>query len=57
MVNLIIYLVNEPVVIDTSCPIETINGLLDIYDSINDELLWLYPFAWAVIVVRKVFFV
>lgn len=58
MVNLIVYLAYEPTAIETNtCPVEVINGLLGIYDLINDELLWLYPFAWAVIVVRKIFFV
>ena len=40
-----------------TCPETTINGLISIYNSINNDLLWIYPFAWAVVIVRKIFLV
>lgn len=45
----------NPNLIDTTCPTEVLQALTLFFDSYNDELLWLYPFAWAVILVRKIF--
>lgn len=40
-----------------SCPEMTITGLIAVYNSINNQMLWIYPFAWGVVIVRKIFFV
>lgn len=43
--------------VNLACPDELIDGLVIFYDSFNNQLLWIYPFAWAVVIVRKIFFV
>ena len=43
-------------VLAQTCPEVTINNLIVIYDLIYDKLLWLYPFAWVVVIIRKIFY-
>ena len=38
----------------SSCPESTTSDLLFIYDLVNSKFLWLYPFSWAVVIVRKI---
>ncbi len=39
-----------------TCPVTLIGNLVTIMHKINSELLWLYPFSWVVIIVRKIFY-
>lgn len=47
----------KQVVVDTTCPVDSIQALIDFFDLFNAEFLWLYPFSWSVVIVRKIFFV
>ena len=39
-----------------TCPTGTINNVVLIMDLVYQKLLWIYPFAWAVVIVRKIFY-
>lgn len=38
------------------CPTGMIGDLLFLYESVNDNFLFLYPTAWAIVLVRKIVF-
>ena len=40
-----------------SCPTEFLSNVSQFYDIFDKNFLWIYPFIWCVIIVRKMFFV